>query len=207
MIEYIEDMSDEYVTILHPGHAEIRILASKFIAAAFPACSKPDVDLFLQEIRKEYFDATHHCFAYRLGPEGRESRASDDGEPGGTAGKPILAAIDREGLTNVAVVVVRYFGGTKLGTGGLVRAYGEAAAQAVREAGRKSEFITALLSLSVEHSRVSHVMHVVSRSGARIAETRYDEVVHFRLEIRRSRLDALRGELIQATSGGVLFED
>ncbi len=139
--------------------------------------------------------------------KGRTSRASDAGEPGGTAGKPILAAIDREGLTNVLVVVTRYFGGTKLGRGGLVRAYGEAAALALRKAGRKTQLITALLSLSVEHPQVSQIMHIVSRCGAHVAETRYDNAVHLRLEIRRSRLESLREELLQATSGGVRFED
>jgi putative IMPACT (imprinted ancient) family translation regulator len=89
----------------------------------------------------------------------------------------------------------------------LVRAYGEAATLALREAGRKTQLITAPLSLSVEHPQVSQIMHTASRCGARVADTRYDDVVHFRLEIRRSRLEALREELIQATSGGVRFED
>ena len=200
-------MIDEYFTLARPGHAEMRLLASRFLADAVPADTKQEIDAFLQVIRKKFHDATHHCFAYRLGTDGQESRASDAGEPGGTAGKPILAAIDREGLTNVFVVVTRYFGGTKLGTGGLVRAYGEAASLALREAGRKTQLITAPLSLSVEHPQVSQIMHTASRCGARVADTRYDDVVHFRLEIRRSRLESLREELIQATSGGVRFED
>lgn len=200
-------MIDEYATIVRPGHAETRILASRFLADAVPADAKEEVDAFLQGVRKKLYDATHHCFAYRLGADGQDSRASDAGEPGGTAGKPILTAIDREGLTNVLVVVTRYFGGTKLGTGGLVRAYGEAATLALREAGRKTQLITVPLALTVEHPLVSQIMHIASRCGARVAETRYDDVVHFRLEIRRSRLESLREELIQATSGGVRFED
>ncbi len=200
-------MTDEYVTILRPGHAETRILASRFLADAVPAEAKEEADAFLHGIRKKFHDATHHCFAYRLGADGQDSRASDAGEPGGTAGKPILTAIDREGLTNVIVVVTRFFGGTKLGTGGLVRAYGEAATLALREAGRKTQLITVPLALAVEHPQVSQIMHIASRCGARVAETRYDDVVHFRLEIRRSRLESLREELIQATSGGVRFED
>jgi len=203
---YIAAMDDEYATLARAGHAETRILASRFLADAVPVQVKEEADEFLQFIRKKLHDATHHCYAYRVGFEGQESRASDDGEPGGTAGKPILAAIDREVLTNVLVVVTRYFGGTKLGTGGLVRAYGEAAALAVQQAGREVRLITAPLLVAVDHSRVGQVMHVVSRSGARIADTRYDETVHFRLEIRRSRLELLRQELIRATGGGAQFE-
>jgi uncharacterized YigZ family protein len=200
-------MNDEFHTVVRQGHAETRILASRFFADAVPVNSKADAEAFLTEIRKKFHDATHHCYAYRIGSSGSESRASDDGEPGGTAGKPILAAIDHQGLTNVLVVVTRYFGGTKLGTGGLVRAYGEAASLAVGQAGKKSELITALLEFSVGHPKVSKVMHVVSRSGARIADTRYDEEVHFRLEVRRSQVGKLRDELVQATGGGVRFED
>jgi uncharacterized YigZ family protein len=200
-------MTDEFVTVARSGHAEMRVLASRFLADAIRADTRQEVDAFLQAVRKRLHDATHHCFAYRLGPDGQESRASDGGEPGGTAGKPILSAIDREGLTNVLVVVTRYFGGTKLGTGGLVRAYGEGAILALREAGRKTQQITALLSISVEHPRVSQVMHTVSRCGAMVRATRYDDVVHFQLEIRRSRVESLREQLIQATSGGVRFED
>ena len=199
-------MVDEYATVARVGHAETRVLASRFIADAVPAGMKEEAEEFLRSIRRKFHDATHHCYAYRIGVDGQDSRTSDDGEPGGTAGKPILAAIDREVLTNVLVVVTRYFGGTKLGTGGLVRAYGEAASLAVQQAGREVKLITAPLLVAVDHSRVSQVMHVVSRSGARIAGTRYDDVVHFRLEIRRSRLESLRQELIQATGGGAQFE-
>jgi uncharacterized YigZ family protein len=200
-------MTDEFYTVARHGHAETRILASRFFADAVPVNSKADAESYLAVIRKKFHDATHHCFAYRLGSTGSDSRASDDGEPGGTAGKPILAAIDREELTNVLVVVTRYFGGTKLGTGGLVRAYGEAASMALTQAGKKSEMITAPLEFSVGHHKVSKVMHVVSRSGARIAETRYDEEVHFRLEVRRSQVEKLRDELVQVTGGGVRFGD
>jgi len=206
-MEYITGMIDEFTTVARPGHAETRVLASRFLADAVPAETKQEADAFLEGIRRKMYDATHHCFAYRFGADGQESRASDAGEPGGTAGKPILTSIDREGLTNVLVVVTRYFGGTKLGTGGLVRAYGETATLALQEAGRKTHLITLPVLLCVEHRQVSQIMHTASRCGARIAETRYDDVVHFRLEIRRSRLESFREELVQATSGGVRFED
>ncbi len=182
-------------------------MASRFLADAVPVQSKDAAEEFLHGIRKKFHDATHHCYACRLGVDARESRASDDGEPGGTAGKPILAAIDREGLTNVLVVVTRYFGGTKLGTGGLVRAYGEAASMALADAGRKKQLITVPITIAVGHPLVSKVMHTVSRYGARIAETTYDEHVHFRLEVRPSRAESFKEDLVQATSGGVRFEE
>jgi uncharacterized YigZ family protein len=199
--------TDEYATIAHPGHAETRILASRFLADALPVQSKESIEQFLQEIRKKSHDATHHCYAYRLGTDAPETRAADDGEPGGTAGKPILAAIEGKGLTNTLVVVTRYFGGTKLGTGGLVRAYGEAAALALKDAGQIKCVIAVPLAIAVDHPLVSKVMHTVSRCGARIAETRYDDQVHFCIEIRRSHYASLKRDLVQATSGGVRFED
>jgi uncharacterized YigZ family protein len=200
-------MIDEFTTIPHAGHAETRILGSRFLADAVHSGAREEAEVVLQGVRKKLYDASHHCFAYRLGCDGLEFRFSDDGEPGGTAGKPILAAIDREGVTDVLVVVTRYFGGTKLGTGGLVRAYGETALLAVRDAGRATRLIYASTSFAVGHSLVSQIMHVASRCGGRIADTRYDDLVHYRIEVRRSRLDAFRSDLVQATSGGVQFED
>ena len=200
-------MIDEFTTISRAGHAETRILGSRFLADALHSATREEADTIVAAIRKKLFDASHHCFAYRLGCDGQEFRFSDDGEPGGTAGKPILGAIDREGVTDILVVVTRYFGGTKLGTGGLVRAYGETALLAVKDAGRATRLMYASTSIAVGHPFVGQIMHVASRYGARIADTRYDELVHYRIEIRRSRLDALRTELVQATSGGVQFED
>jgi uncharacterized YigZ family protein len=200
-------MVDEFTTVARAGHAETRILASRFIADAVPVQSRDAAEGYLQKVRKEFFDATHHCYAYRLGADTPENRSSDDGEPGGTAGKPILAAIEREGLTNVLVVVTRYFGGTKLGTGGLVRAYGESAVLALKEAGRKRQLILATVALSIAHPLVGKVMHALSRSGARIADTRYDDRIHYRIEIQRSRVEPLKADLIQATSGGVVFDE
>jgi uncharacterized YigZ family protein len=114
------------------------VQGSRFVATAAAAADRRQAMAFVEEIRKEFFDATHTAFAYRLGPAGADQRAHDDGEPSGTAGKPILTAIERAGVTGVVVTVTRYFGGTKLGTGGLVRAYGGAAAEALAAAERRS---------------------------------------------------------------------
>jgi uncharacterized YigZ family protein len=154
-------------------------------------------------VKKRFFDATHHCYAYRIGKRGEEFRAHDDGEPGGTAGKPILAAIDVRGLTDTMLVVVRYFGGTKLGTGGLSHAYGGAASLALDKAGRVTMFITDTIMLTIPHNLTGIVMNVISRNGAKIIDSAYDEEVHITLEIRASGADLFCAQMVNATRGNV----
>ncbi len=113
---------DHYHTICAEARLETKVQGSRFIGISLPVRTKEDAAAALKAIKKEFFDATHHCYAYRLGPGGDQFRSSDDGEPGGTGGRPILAAIERRGMSDVMVVVVRYFGGTKLGIPGLGRA-------------------------------------------------------------------------------------
>ena len=120
-------MDDSYKEVSARELAEIKIKGSRFIGEVVPASSIEDAEAALGQIRKREYNATHHCWAYRLGVKGDLFRYSDDGEPSGTAGQPILRHIDGLGITNILVVVTRYYGGTKLGTGGLIRAYGEAA--------------------------------------------------------------------------------
>ena len=127
-------MRDEYQSIKADVTASIKVEGSKFIAAAFPVDLRLQTEQILANVRKEYFDATHHCYAYALGSEGKEFRYSDDGEPSGTAGIKILAAIQSKSLSDILVVVTRYFGGTKLGTGGLGRAYFESASRVLSDA-------------------------------------------------------------------------
>ena len=130
----------------------------------------------------------------------------DGGEPAGSAGKPILAAIDREELSDVLVVVTRYFGGTKLGVGGLMKAYGAAAAKALATVPQVKLFALEEMTLTFPHECVGAVMHVCTTTGANIAGTHYDGEVHLRVEIRKSRGDALRAALLDATRGVVTFE-
>jgi uncharacterized YigZ family protein len=126
-------MSDTYRTLAAPGTGTYKDRGSKFVAYAFPVESEEEALGHLECLRKEHPKARHHCFAWRLGTEGRRFRFNDDGEPTGTAGRPILGQIDAAGLTNVVVIVVRYFGGTLLGTSGLIRAYRQSAAEALRQ--------------------------------------------------------------------------
>ena len=118
----------DYKTILAPGEASFTIQRSRFLTHTAPAAGEAEAQAFLLQIRKRYYDARHHCSAWVLGEDGSRQKSNDDGEPGGTAGAPILEAIRQNGLTNLIVVVTRYFGGIKLGAGGLVRAYSHAAA-------------------------------------------------------------------------------
>lgn len=199
-------MSDEYKTITGETKAETRVEASRFIATASPILTKDDAEAFIGRIRKALHDATHHCYAYRLGTDEQQFRYNDDGEPNGSAGKPILAAIDKFNLTNILVVVTRYFGGTKLGVGGLVRAYSEAAEAALAIARVQTKYHTEIIRASFPHSRISNVMHVIAKLDARIVDTVYDEEVHLDVEIRKSRRDELQSSLVEHTSGNVRFK-
>src|SRR2546428_3575544 len=143
---------DSFLTIAKALRApELKVKGSRFIADIVPAVSKEEVEKTLRVIRKEFHDATHHCFAYRLGIGSTLTRAADDGEPSGTAGKPILFVLTTNKLTNVLLVVTRYFGGTKLGTGPLARAYAEAAQQALSLSKIIRVHLTDTLSLQVPY--------------------------------------------------------
>jgi uncharacterized YigZ family protein len=199
-------MHDEFKTIRSETRAETKIQASRFISTALPVTTKAEAEQFIAKLRKEFWDATHNSFAYRVGTEGKEFRFNDDGEPSGSAGKPILSMIDKFALTDVLVVVARYFGGTKLGVGGLARAYGDAAERALSNAEKLPKYITQIIEATFPHSHISNVMHVVSRLCAKIIDTQYDEDVHVQLEIRLSRVDELKSALVNQTKGNVSFK-
>jgi uncharacterized YigZ family protein len=196
-------MRDQYTTIVAPARGEIKVLGSRFIASVHPVAGRKEVDMTLVALRREFFDATHHCYAYRLGSDGSDFRAHDGGEPSGSAGKPILAAIDRGGFTDVLLVVTRYFGGTKLGVGGLARAYGEAAAGVLASATSRICYATITLRASFPHAMVSPVMHVIGKVGAKVQGKDYDGEVHLDLVVRASRVDELEAALLEGTRGSV----
>ncbi|MDH3252389.1 MAG: IMPACT family protein [Ignavibacteria bacterium] len=196
-------MKDEFTTINARLRKETKVRGSRFVATAIPASTRDEAEEFVHHIHREFHDATHHCYAYRTGFEGAGFRFNDDGEPSGTAGKPILAAIDKFGLTDVLVVVTRWFGGTRLGVGGLTRAYYGAAERTLSNAERVVRFITDTFEVTFPHAYIGNVMHIVSREGAKISDTRYDEDVHITMEIRRSGHDRLRDALIAQTSGNI----
>jgi len=199
--------TDEFRTIEREARSEMKVQGSRFLARALPAVSREAAEAGLQFLRREYHDASHWCFAWRVGTTGTDFRFSDDGEPSGTAGKPILNAIDHHGLTNVLVVVTRYFGGTKLGTGGLTRAYADTAAGALAGAAKMTQFLMKPVLAAFPHAQTGNVMRIVSSPGILVRETRYDDHVHLVLDVRASLLDSLKARLTEATAGQCVFSD
>ena len=163
-------MSDAayYQTIEKPAVAEFKDRGSKFFAFAYPVQTVEDCKQWLQFLRKEHAKAVHHCFAYRLGWNGNAFRVSDDGEPSGTAGRPILGQIDSKELTNVTVIVVRYFGGTLLGVPGLIQAYKSATAMALQLVPVIQKPIEVLYELQFDYTRMNDVMMIVKQCGCSV---------------------------------------
>ena len=160
-----ECIEDSYSTLAAPSQGIFRSKGSRFLAFAFPVYSEAEIKKHLEETKKQYFDARHHCYAYKLGLKGDLYRANDDGEPSGTAGKPILGQIDSFGVTHVLVIVVRYFGGVLLGTGGLVEAYKEAAADALKQAEIVTELVYETCDITFPYERMNEVMRLIKDGG------------------------------------------
>jgi uncharacterized YigZ family protein len=154
---------DFYFTIEAPGYAEHKDRGSKFLAFALPICDATDFKKHLLQLKEEHPKAAHHCFAYRLGTDGNSFRSSDDGEPSGTAGKPILGQIDSKQVTNIAVIVVRYFGGTLLGVPGLINAYKTATALALQTTPIIKKAIEINYRLQFDYTKMNEVMIVVKK--------------------------------------------
>lgn len=157
-----------YHTVAGEGHSDYRDRGSKFFGYAFAIVSPEEAKLRLQQLKKEHPKASHHCFAWRLGPDGSQFRVSDDGEPSGSAGKPIEGQILSRGLTNVMVVVVRYFGGSLLGVPGLIHAYRTAAAEALDGAGMEERKVERLIGLRFDYTVMNEVMMVIRECQARV---------------------------------------
>jgi len=156
---------DYYYTIEKPAIAEFKDRGSKFIAYAFPVIGSADFKKRLKDLKEEHPKAVHHCFAYRLGADGNNFRSSDDGEPSGSAGKPILGQIDSKKLTNVAIIVVRYFGGTLLGVPGLINAYKTVAALALQTTPIIQKAIEINYHLQFDYTKMNEVMLIIKRYG------------------------------------------
>lgn len=183
---------DSYLTLAVPSTGEYKDRGSKFIAYAWPVRSEEEALAQLEGVRKEHFKARHHCFAWRLGLEGSRFRANDDGEPSGTAGRPILGQIDAASLTDVAIVVVRYFGGTLLGTSGLINAYREAAAAAIRQAEIVEKIVKDRFRLDFDYALMPDVMHAVKKLDLEILHQAFDARGLLEVAIRqREAADAL----------------
>ena len=192
-----------YRTVKQPGEAELVIKRSRFIGRCFPVADEQEALRLLEQVRRQHWDATHNCYAYSVGVSGACARYSDDGEPSGTAGLPMMEALRRSGVTDALVVVTRYFGGILLGAGGLVRAYSAAAAAAVRSAGEVEMRDGVRLSLETPYPLWGRVEPLL-RERAQLDEVRYEAAVHAAAWVRQEQSDALVRALIDRTDGRVV---
>lgn len=191
----------EYVTIAQRAEDDFFERKSQFIGYIAPVSSEEEALAFLAEIRAKHRDARHNCFAYIL--QNGVKRASDDGEPQGTAGVPIMEVVEREGLTDVIVVVTRYFGGILLGAGGLVRAYAHAAKLAVDAAQRKVMSPAVLVEMQMDYNQYGRINNVLSKYTAIIQDTAFTDMVTMRILFIERDVDAFRSELTEMTAATV----
>ncbi|MBC7848965.1 MAG: YigZ family protein [Chitinophagaceae bacterium] len=178
-----------YFTIAAPGNAEFKERGSKFLAYSFPIMSTSDFKLSLDLVKKEHSKATHHCFGYRLGLDGNSFRVSDDGEPSGTAGKPILGQIDSKQLTNTLIIVVRYFGGTLLGVPGLINAYKNSAALVLQTTTIIQKSVEIIYSLQFDYTTMNDVMNIIKQQQVTIIEKELNLFCRLVIGIPKNRLD------------------
>lgn len=188
-------VNDSYLTIDGEAEAVYKQLSSKFIAYAYHVTSEEEIRLRLDALRKLHYDATHHCYAYRLGHDGATFRANDDGEPSSTAGRPILGQLLSNGLTDCLIVVVRYFGGTKLGVPGLIQAYKESAAAAIAQSRIVERTVDSLVELGFSYVAMNDIMRIIKEMQPRIVDQHFDNLCTMRLAIRSSQAPTLIARL------------
>lgn len=186
---------DEFKTITNVGEGTYSEKRSKFLAFSHHVESEDDIRELLAFYRKKYFDARHVCYAYMLGAERKIFRANDDGEPSSTAGKPILGQINSSGLTDILIVVVRYYGGVNLGTGGLIVAYKTAAAAAIENSVVETRQVEEIVTYNFPYVMMNNVMRVVKEMKPRILSQTYDTTCEIKLSIRLSEAEILKARL------------
>lgn len=177
---------DTYLTIATPVEGLFKDRGSKFLAFAYPVKTEQVIKEHLQQLKKEHVGANHHCYAFRLGADKLAFRANDDGEPSNTAGRPILGQIQSNDLTNILIVVVRYFGGTLLGVSGLINAYKSAAADAIANATMVTEIVQEVYEIAFEYPAMNEVMKVVKDSGVLVLEQDFQLNCRLLLAVRRN---------------------
>lgn len=182
---------DTYKMLDAPGAGLYKEKGSKFIASAITVMSEAEAKQAIAEVKKQYFDARHHCFAYMIGPDKQCFRSSDDGEPSGTAGKPILNQILSKDVTNVCVIVVRYFGGIKLGVSGLINAYKTAAREALDNAVIVEKTVNEIYSLQFPYTLMNEVMRVMKEAGLEQRNPRFEMDCYLEFSTRKSEADVV----------------
>ena len=188
-------MIDEFKTLKSGGEGYYTEKRSKFLAFAHHVQTVDEIKDLIAGYRKKYYDARHVCYAYMLGPERLEFRANDDGEPSSTAGKPILGQINSNELTDILIVVVRYYGGVNLGTSGLIVAYREAAADALAHSEVEIRQVEEIVTYSFAYPMMNDVMRIVKEMQPRIVSQTYDNTCEIKLSIRKSEAEQLKSRL------------
>lgn len=188
-------MSDTYITIKDVAEGYYTEKRSKFYAFAHPVRTPDEVKVLNQMYRKKYYDARHVCYAYRLGAEGAEFRANDDGEPSSTAGKPILGVMLSENVSDVVIFVIRYYGGVNLGTGGLIVAYREAAHDAMSHAERTERIVEDEITYNFAYPQMNDVMRIVKDMEARIVAQDFQTSCSITLAVKKSQMPQLKQRL------------
>lgn len=189
------EQKDEFLTITDtPAEGFYSEKRSKFLAFAFHVTSEEEVKQYVAEFRKKYYDARHVCWAYMLGADRTDFRANDDGEPSSTAGKPILGQINKNELTDILIIVVRYYGGVNLGTSGLIVAYRTAAAEAIANAEIVSQFVEEEVVFDFPYIMMNDVMKIIKDMSPRIINQTYDNTCEMKLSIRKSEAPMLKAK-------------
>ena len=191
----MSEILDEYKTLKTEGEGYYTEKRSKFLAFAHHVQTIDEIKDLIAGYRKKYYDARHVCYAYMLGPERLEFRANDDGEPSSTAGKPILGQINSNELTDILIVVVRYYGGVNLGTSGLIVAYREAAADAIAHSEIETRQVEEIIIYQFAYPMMNDVMRIVKEMQPRIVSQTYDNTCEIKLSIRKSEAEQLRNRL------------
>lgn len=198
--------TDQFKTIESESHGQYKDRGSKFFAFAYPIQSEDEVKHILQKLKKKYHDARHHCFAYKIGYESTLYRINDDGEPSGTAGRPIFGQIVSNELTNILVVVVRYFGGTLLGTSGLINAYRCAASQSILNARVICRYIHKNFRISFRYAHINSVMRIIKEENINILKQEFMSDCNMTLSIRHSKFNIVKERMHKLKSLNMDFD-
>ena len=197
-------IQDQFFTIEQGQTAEIKIKGSRFIGTAQPVATEQEAAKFIAQISQKFHDATHNCYAFQIGFHASMiARYNDAGEPAGTAGMPILSVIKGKELTNIAVVVTRYFGGTKLGKGGLVRAYCDCTQLVLEKCSIIKKHFYQNLSLTFDYNLTGNVMRVISQVNGAVVRSSYDALTRVDVAVRLSLVDKFKANLVDVTSGKI----
>jgi uncharacterized YigZ family protein len=207
MVTDLNQVKDSYKTIHSKNSFELKIQKSHFIAQVFPFTNPEDLPKIISEVKKKYFDSAHNPFAYRLGLEKVQFRFNDDGEPSGSAGKPILDCIDKYGLTDIIIIVSRYFGGIKLGVGGLKRAFFDAAEGVLQNTKIIEKYVFKKILLGFDYKHIGSVMNYIEKNSIHILENNSGEKVNLVCEIRLSKIEEFKNFIINLTSGNYRIEE